>query len=396
VLQSTPATVDAPTGDEQPTSCELAKDITLTALAQLGVLRFNANRSFVSIIDGDTQHIIAEATGSISLRNKDRHAPGNGIYLGARSLDLVWGVCPHTIRLFTGRELNEIESGNITANRTRYIIRDFTQEECFRDRPYVKEWPHMRFYAEVPLFSASGYILGSYCIVDDKPRTEFGDEQIQDLQEVADAIGVHLENVRMGQIHVRAERLVRGLTNFAKEHSGFDPTEVSNGGRIQSSVSAAHLAPNAAPESPVGPVQILVAPLTEPTEGESPNSGQSSLSTVTGDDFGFFLRDQQSSTDPSSLRSVSDRPMVMSPGEEKSLGDVMKSVDTGGSNLETGFSQLSMVESTPTFERVTAIYSRASVLLRDSMDLDGVTLLDACPANFTLYVAITFLIGLYC
>ncbi|KAJ5037026.1 hypothetical protein NUH16_004909 [Penicillium rubens] len=46
----------APTGDEQPVGCDLAKDITLNALAQLGVLRFDAIRSFVSIIDGETQH----------------------------------------------------------------------------------------------------------------------------------------------------------------------------------------------------------------------------------------------------------------------------------------------------------------------------------------------------
>jgi GAF domain-containing protein len=195
----------APQGDEQPASCELAKDITLTALAQLGVHRFNCNRSFVSIIDGELQHIIAEATASVSLRDKNRHLPDDGIYLGARSLDLVWGVCPHTIRLFTGRESNDIESGNVTANRTRYIIRDFRAEDCFKDRPYVREWPFMRFYAEVPLYSATGYVLGSYCVVDDEPRAVFGDSEIRDLQEVADAIGQHLENVRIAQAHTRAE-----------------------------------------------------------------------------------------------------------------------------------------------------------------------------------------------
>lgn len=166
-------TLAAPTGDEQPTGCELAKDITLNALAQLGVFRFDANRCFVSIIDGETRHIIAETTKSVSLRDKNRHKSGDGIYLGARSLDLIWGVCPHTVSLFTGRTTNDIDTSNITANRTRYIIRDFTLDDCFKDRPYIRESPHMRFYADVPLFSASGYVLGSYCIVDDKPRTEF-------------------------------------------------------------------------------------------------------------------------------------------------------------------------------------------------------------------------------
>ncbi|CAG7921549.1 unnamed protein product [Penicillium olsonii] len=379
VQQSTPVgTTNAPTGDEQPASCELAQDITLTALAQLGVLRFNANRSFVSIIDGDTQHIIAEATGSISLRDKARHDPGNGIYLGACSLNLTWGVCPHTIRLFTGREPNEIESANVTANKSRYIIRDFTQEDCFKDRPYVKEWPHMRFYAEVPLFSASGYVLGSYCIVDDKPWTEFGDDQVRDLQEVADAIGHHLENVRRGQVHLRAERLVKGLTNFAKAHTDFDPTEVSNGGRIELSVSAAHLACNEESNTPVPPVVVTPLP---PTEGDTPSSEPSSISTVTGKESVSFPLDQQSTTDPSSLHSISGGPTVLSPAEEKTLENAMKS-DVGTQGVEKGLSQLTIAESIPVHERIGAIYSSATGLLRESMDLDGVALFDACPTNF--------------
>lgn len=88
----------------------LAKDITLNALAQLGVFRFDANRCFVSIIDGETQHTFAETTKSVSLRDKNRHKSGDGIYLGARSLDLIWGVCPHTVSLFTGRTTNDIDT----------------------------------------------------------------------------------------------------------------------------------------------------------------------------------------------------------------------------------------------------------------------------------------------
>ncbi|KAJ5494652.1 CheY-like superfamily [Penicillium fimorum] len=381
-------TLAAPTGDEQPTGCELAKDITLNALAQLGVLRFNANRCFVSIIDGETQHIIAETTGSVSLRDKNRHKPGDGIYLGARSLDLVWGVCPHTVKLFTGRATNDIDTTNVTANRTRYIIRDFTLEDCFKDRPYVREWPHMRFYAEVPLFSASGYVLGSYCIVDDKPWTEFGDDQVNDLQEVADAIGLHLENVRMSLTHIRTEKLVKGLTNFVKDHADFDPRESSNHGRLQSSVNAANLVPNetaattAEADSDSDITPVLDVTLCPAVQCVSPNSGQSSSSIVAGEESMFFLQDH--TTEPSSLYSgFSDRPMVLSPDEEKSMVEAMKSGQTAApQGIDQGFSQLSLTESKPIYERISSIYSRASALLRDSMDLDGVAFLDACPTNF--------------
>lgn len=394
----------APQGDEQPASCELAKDITLTALAQLGIHRFNANRSFVSIIDGELQHIIAEATASVSLRDKNRHLPDDGIYLGARSLDLVWGVCPHTIRLFTGREPNDIESGNVTANRSRYIIRDFRAEDCFKDRPYVREWPFMRFYAEVPLFSATGYVLGSYCIVDDKPRTLFGDDEIRDLQEVADAIGQHLENVRIAQAHTRTEKLVKGLTSFVKKHARFDPTEISNNGLLQSSVSAANIPPKTESESGAKP-----DPSTPPSPGEiiapkvdihdpeqsSPStitqtSGPSSSSTATAEESVFFLQDQPSVTDPSSLHSgFSDRPIILSPGEERTLADALNLEDpiedtTPVQNIEKDFSRLSLTDISPVSERIAAIYSRASLLLRESMDLDGVACLDACPTNFAL------------
>ncbi|KZN83584.1 hypothetical protein EN45_106850 [Penicillium chrysogenum] len=148
----------APTGDEQPVGCKLAKDITLNALAQLGVFRFDAIRSFVSIIDGETQHNIAEMTGSVSLRET---ATNQRWYL-------FWSTVAGS-------------GANVTANRTRYIIRDFALGDSFKDRPCVREWPRMRFYAEVPLFSASRYVLGSYCIIDDKPWTDFGDDQVNDL-----------------------------------------------------------------------------------------------------------------------------------------------------------------------------------------------------------------------
>lgn len=201
---------EAPVGDEQPGAAYLSPDLTLNALSQLGVYRFGCNRSFVSIIDGEHQHILAETTASISLRHRDQHLPNDGIYLGFTTLDLAWGVCPQTIKLFTAQDTSlELDTPNITANATRYIIRNFAQEECFRHRPYVIQWPHMRFYAEVPLLSASGHVLGSYCVIDDNPRDVFGDQEVALLQEMADAIALHLENSRIVHYHRRAEKLVK-------------------------------------------------------------------------------------------------------------------------------------------------------------------------------------------
>ncbi|KAF3385606.1 Autoinducer 2 sensor kinase/phosphatase LuxQ [Penicillium rolfsii] len=364
---------DTPQGDEQPSVGNLSTDITLTALAQLGVHRLACNRSFVSIIDGGNQHIIAEATGSISLRDKDKHLPNDGIYLGARSVDLSWGICPHAILLFTGRDTSyAVDNENITANRTRYIIRDLKQEEMFKDRPYVRTWPYMRFYAEVPLYSPGGFVLGSYCVIDDKPRAVFSEEDVNTLREVADAVARHLEHVRIVHCHRRSERLIKGLTNFVKDHADFDPREVSNDHRLEAMAVASNVNTSSSDDSP-GPMEaamnqqfgFVTSSSTSLSEQPSPM---------------FFTGPASGSTEPSSLPSTnSDRRS--SPGEDNSIDELLKAGPPPLDEVSNHASQLSLAESTSLGERIERIFQRASVLLRKSMDLDGVVFLDAARTN---------------
>ncbi|KAJ5546856.1 hypothetical protein N7494_004441 [Penicillium frequentans] len=362
---------EAPTGDEQPTASVLSSDITLNALAQLGVYRLGCNRSFVSIIDRDSQFIIAEATKSVSLRITDQHLPDDGVYLGARRLDLEWG-----------QDLSyAIDTANITANQTRYIIRDFRKEDCFRDRPYVREWPHMRFYAEVPLFSPSGYVLGSYCVVDDSPREEFGDAEVALLQEVSDAIALHLENTRSVHYHRRAEDLVKGLTSFVKDYAEFDPRQVSSDHRLQSTTqnhnSHYGLADGLAEQRP-----ISISLPDRSKENDGPFA-PSSLATPSDEPASLFSPASASgNTEHTSIESqLSDRQSP-SPGDERSLDESL--------NPKAGFNALpldtmfSVTEKIPIADRIDAIFDRASGLLTTSMNLDGVAFLDAARCNASL------------
>ncbi|KAJ5605293.1 hypothetical protein N7510_010447 [Penicillium lagena] len=369
---------DAPTGDEQPLAAGLPSDITLAALSQLGVFRTGSNRCFVSIIDGQNQFIISETTKSVSLRNKDKHLPNDGVYLGVRTLDLVWGVCPHTIKLFTSKDSSgNIDTDNVTANRSRYVIRDFTKEDCFKDRPYVRDWPHMRFYAEVPLVSAAGYVLGSYCIVDDKPRTHFDDDEVAVLQEVSDAIAAHLENVRLVHCQRRAESLMKGLTSFVDENPTFEPTEASKDGHlVPSSLDLPGQKSNRVSGSEV---EFFSAHSGEQSAYDVSILGKSSSTTAPTSSPLF-------SQDPSSLNStLSDQPTIMSSGEEKSLDDGLRThtvdaFEAGGMSS----SQMPLMDSVPISERITMIFARASVLLRESMDLGGVVFLDATRKTSSL------------
>lgn len=365
-------------GDEQPSMAALSTDITLTALAQLGVHRLACDRSFVSIIDGDNQHIIAEATASISLRDKDQHLPGDAIYLGARTLGLVWGVCPHTIRLFTGQGgLQDVESENVTANRTRYIIRDFMREDCFKDRPYVREWPHLRFYAEVPLYSPSGYVLGSYCVVDNKPRMDFDDQGVGILREIADAIAQHLENVRIAHYHRRSERLVQGLTTFVKNYTDFDPRDASSARRLESTARASNDNPLSTGIDNDRQSSVSPSAVDNQCDFGPATSSSAALTEATSPQL-------SESTQPSSLDSISDRQMV-TPGEEKSLEATLKVGERDRNDAATHNTPLSSsADNVPISDRISSIFSRASALLKESMDLDGVVFLDATRSNPSL------------
>ncbi|OQE10532.1 hypothetical protein PENVUL_c004G07614 [Penicillium vulpinum] len=330
----------------------LSNDTTLTALTQLGVYRFGCNRSFVSIIDGESQHVIAEATASISLRNKDIHRPDDGIFLGVNTLDLEWGVCPHAIRLFTGQDPSQIQdTDNITANQTRNIIRDFTKEDFYKDRSYVLNWPFFRFYAEVPLYSPSGFVLGSYCVVDNKPRTNFGDEDVAVLREIADSITNHLENARIVQYHRRSENLVKGLTNFVKSHSKFDPNGSSTQGQMEATakkLNSEDLRRLASAGNMVGTLESL--PTQKDIEVSSASLNEKEVSI-----FSQKISPTSNYTLPSSLSDPAEPLSSSVEGTTESL----------------------VPENVPITERIAAIFARASLLLKESLDLDGVIFLDA-------------------
>jgi hypothetical protein len=331
-------------------------------------LRFGCNRAFVSIIDDGNQHIIAEATGSISLRNKDKYQSDEAVYLGTRTIDLAWGVCPHTVALFTGQDMsNAADTPNMIANGSRFIVYDFTQEEVFKDRPYVLEWPYFRFYAEVPLYSPSGFVLGSFCIVDNKPRPwgSFGDEEVTALQEIADAVAQHLEKVRICHNHSRADKLVKGLTDFVKDLGEFDPTELPRPISRQPTLSV--LKPPRSQPSVTGR-----GPTNDGGNNENLNmTGSTSSEVELSSLFSGVTCSEQTKT--SSFPYNPPRSSTPTPAE-----DSFNSKDTtdGDDTLDVSVKRCVGIS-----DQTAQIFARASVTLRDSMDLDGVLFLDASRCN---------------
>ena len=56
-------------------------------------------------------------------------------------------------------------------NLESLIITDTLEDERFAHNKYVKGYPNIRFYAGFPLKNKENYVLGTFCLIDNKPRT---------------------------------------------------------------------------------------------------------------------------------------------------------------------------------------------------------------------------------
>lgn len=68
---------------------------------------------------------------------------------------------------------------------TPLIISDTLKDQRFTDNPLVRHSPHIRFYAAYPLRSTRGVRLGSFCLLDTRPR-EISAQEAAIINELTD------------------------------------------------------------------------------------------------------------------------------------------------------------------------------------------------------------------
>jgi hypothetical protein len=375
---------------------EVSKDPNITALVQLGAFRLDTDRAFLSLIDGAFQYMVSESTRTNSLALADET-----MFLGVSKLPLSFGVCPRTIDYFndeTGRMI--IKTPNIVADRKRYIINDFRADDHYATRPYVTGFPHMVSYAEVPLISPLGYVLGSYCVVDNKLRDFDNDDTIAVLSEVASAIMTHLDLVRMKQSRARAEQLLNGLGQFMEHdshipshdrHLSLSESRPSTSGPARSTASddleAAVQVPNSTgklesffSDEPKSPPSLRTYPSTSDYSAHTdPPSGDSGGS-------GFTSSGKDSTDTPPSSPSQS---VELNPFAE--MGSPIFPNNSGNAHMmtneKTTITPDAVSPSPQNTESlvsadVRSTFTRAATLIRETMSMDGLVFVDACPTGF--------------
>lgn len=111
-------------------------DARIDALTRAAADHFRVPVALVTLIDSDSQWI--------------KSSTGVTDFQGPREI----AFCHHTIM------------------RLRLlVVENALDDERFRDNPVVRSPPHIRFYAGAPLVVRGRYRIGSFCLLDDIPRT---------------------------------------------------------------------------------------------------------------------------------------------------------------------------------------------------------------------------------
>jgi len=197
-------------------------DATLSAFAQLAVLRLSATRALISLLDDANQYVLVEATQKSRLRPNrpdrlDREASGDeenllfGRTTSARSLGLCGHALDYVARLeseWTGEKLWKPPTMPV-------VVGDVAGNEELRNHPFVTNHPTVRFYAAMPICTASGLCIGTVAVMDERPRIELlSADEIEFLGDLGPTIMAHLEVARISEGHRRGERMIRGLGVF--------------------------------------------------------------------------------------------------------------------------------------------------------------------------------------
>jgi len=110
-----------------------------------------------------------------------------------------------------------------------FVVSDTTKDPRFATNPLVTESPYIRFYAGVPLVTEDRIPIGTFCVVDYKPKqlTDHQLEGLRRLSEIAmDLIDIHRSNTKLTRLlHLEKEvysRLLRSSADLVTTAPTFD------------------------------------------------------------------------------------------------------------------------------------------------------------------------------
>lgn len=180
-------------------------DPVLTAFAQLGTLRLDAQRALISLFGRREQHVLTEATRTLSLQDDANHDSRDELWIGSCTMSYDRSLCKSV--------MGPTPNAPTTTNRV-FVVPDLTQDDDFKAHPDVTSFPNIRFLASSPIVSPKGIVIGAYTILDDKPHEPLDTASYKFLTDISATVMDYLEKSRSKGQHLRSERMIVGLGSF--------------------------------------------------------------------------------------------------------------------------------------------------------------------------------------
>ncbi|KAI8935373.1 hypothetical protein NX059_007956 [Plenodomus lindquistii] len=333
-------------------------DRALTAFAQLGALRLNARRCLISFFDRKDCFLLAEATKTLSIHTGEPEFVEDRLCFGSMIFPKEQSLCYYTVNLapkYTNLPLDD------SSDLPSLIVNDLSKDERFKDYPFVKGPPKSRFYAGVPIRSPSGHSIGTYCVLDDKPRNGLTPHQLAFLKTMAGTVMRHLEMQRATEDQRRGKIMVKSLGSFAEGKSGLENWWQDPWDLAEQPVSA--VIPDAI-NLPTRPQPFaLSAPAIEPLLLDKTQSTASSVPSVKDSTVTSPSSIQPPSTATLSSINVPENPRPVVPTTTSSVSVQHASVD----NIAP---------------EVRATFTRAANMIVDATEAEGVSFFDAKISTF--------------
>lgn len=170
----------------------------------------------------DEEFVLAESTRTLSLQSDLVHNSRDALFLGTTRFPREESFSITGLKQWiTTKERREDPKEDAYyytdgVSPHWHIISDMRQDSGLQKLMIVKAAATMRFYAAVPIRTSNGLVIGSYAILDDRPRFGISADEMIFMEDIADTIMGHLEAKHIAMQRQRGDRLIKGLALFSE------------------------------------------------------------------------------------------------------------------------------------------------------------------------------------